>query len=548
MSGMSNAMRHQGVRRIVLAEACSGLGDGIFWVGLVTELSHRGAGVWWYALAAIARLGPRALLGAPAGALADRFDRRRVLIALDLSRATAMLALALLIQHHVSLPVVIALVLVTYTLAAPYRPALTSALPLVTPERELGSASAVLGTVRQALTFLGPLAGVVLLSFAGPASAFVANGVTFVLSAGLVRGIRLLRTSSRESEQRSATLAARHSSSAAAARPDTQVELLIGVTVFAMYLIRGAELMLHVFLAERQLGLGASGVGYLAGAIGLGALAAMPFGTRFTETDRPSRLLTVSLALNAIPLLLLSAVHAPAIAAVLLFVQGFSLVAFEVVTITLVQRITPLASLGRAFGQINAASNAGRLIGVLATLLAVERLGLDTSLLLLGGAVLLAAALTVTGLVELGERSLDQRRARQSMVDALAASALFEGVSITALERAASAIAPVAADKGETVIREGDDADAVYLVRSGTFDVSVAGSVINHMEAGDWFGEIGLIHHRPRTATVAATADATLWRLPADAFLDVLEDAASPPAAMLESMTERLRRSDSGRT
>jgi predicted MFS family arabinose efflux permease len=544
---MGSALRRQGVRRIVLAEACSGLGDGIFWVGLVTEMSHRGAGVGWYSLAAVARLGPRAAFGTAAGALADRLDRRAVLVLLDLSRALTMMILAVMVQRHVGLGAMILMVLVTYTLAAPYRPALTSALPLVTPERELGAASALLGTVRQALTFLGPLAGVVLLSTAGPSWAVAANGITFLLSAVLIAGIRLLRTSGEERQQRITVLASRHSARPQRSEIDRRTEVLIGSVVFAMYLIRGAELMLHVLLAEQQLGLGARGVGYLAGAIGLGALAAMPFGTRFAETDRPSRMLTTSLLLNAVPLVLLSAVHAPAVAAALLFVQGFTLVAFEVVTITLVQRLTPSASLGRAFGQINAASNAGRLIGVLATLLAVNALGLDTSMILLGSLVVLAAALTVSGLVELGHRSLDQRRSLQSVVDVLATSALFEGVSAASLERAAASVEPVEFAAHDVVIREGDDADAVYLARAGTFDVSVGGDVINRMTAGDWFGEIGIIHRRPRTATVTATSDATVWRVPGASFLDALEDAAAPPTAMLEGMAERLRRSDAGR-
>jgi MFS family permease len=458
-----------------------------------------------------------------------------------------MLALALLMRHHTTSAVIIGMVLLTYTLAAPYRPALTATLPIVTPERDLGSASAVLGTVRQSLTFLGPVAGVLLLSVAHAEWAIAINGVTFLLSASLITGIRLLRTGGPERQQRIETLTIRHASRPKDPLADRDPELIIGMTVFAMYLIRGAELMLHVFLAERQLGLGASGVGYLAGAIGLGALAAMPFGTRFAETDHPTRILTASLVLNAVPLVLLAAVHSPLLAAALLFVQGFTLVAFEVVTITLVQRLTPIAALGRAFGQINAASNAGRLIGVLATLVAVDSFGLDTSLLVLGSVVLLAAALTVTGLVELGDRSLDQRRALHSIVDVLAASALFEGVSITSLERVAASVMEMEQRAGDTVVHEGDEADALYLARSGTFDVWANGAAINHMGVGDWFGEIGLIHRLPRTATVTAASDATLWRVPGAVFLDALEDAASPPAAMLESMAERLHRSDSAR-
>ncbi|MEI8239329.1 MAG: cyclic nucleotide-binding domain-containing protein, partial [Actinomycetota bacterium] len=62
------------------------------------------------------------------------------------------------------------------------------------------------------------------------------------------------------------------------------------------------------------------------------------------------------------------------------------------------------------------------------------------------------------------------------------------------------------------------------------------------MGPGDWFGEIGLIHRRPRTATVTVASPAELWRVPGGEFLDCLADAAAPPAAMLDSMAQRMAR------
>ena len=74
------------VHRIVVTEVVSGLGDGVFWVGLAAILLARGVGARGFAVAAVARLGPRALISAPAGVLADRVDRRRLLVTLDLTR------------------------------------------------------------------------------------------------------------------------------------------------------------------------------------------------------------------------------------------------------------------------------------------------------------------------------------------------------------------------------------------------------------------------------------------------------------------------------
>jgi len=63
-------------------------------------------------------------------------------------------------------------VLVAYTLAAPYRPALSAALPLVAGERGLSSATALVGTVRQLMTFIGPVVGAIVVYQTSPVVAF----------------------------------------------------------------------------------------------------------------------------------------------------------------------------------------------------------------------------------------------------------------------------------------------------------------------------------------------------------------------------------------
>ena len=75
-------------------EVVSGIGDGVFWVGPIALLLDLGVGVEGFAVAALVRLGPRAILSATAGVLADRVDRRRLLVALDIGRAAVMLVLA----------------------------------------------------------------------------------------------------------------------------------------------------------------------------------------------------------------------------------------------------------------------------------------------------------------------------------------------------------------------------------------------------------------------------------------------------------------------
>ena len=86
-----------------------------------------------------------------------------------------------------------------------------------------------------------------------------------------------------------------------------------------------------------------------------------------------------------------------------------------------------------------------------------------------------------------------------------------------------------------------------FLNRTGHFDVCSGGRQVNTMGPGEWFGEIGLLHRRPRTATVTADTDSLVWRIPGDTFLDALTETATEPSALLGVMAERMARSEHAR-
>lgn len=81
---------------------------------------------------------------------------------------------------------------------------------------------------------------------------------------------------------------------------------------------------------------------------------------------------------------------------------------------------------------------------------------------------------------------------------------------------------------GDVVVRQGDPADRFYLVADGGVRVTQTereGGTETHLrdlEAGDIFGEIGLLRRTPRTATVTATAPGLLLSLDGEAFRDLV--------------------------
>ena len=67
------------------------------------------------------------VLGPIGGAIADRVDRRRLMVLLDLARAAVMVVVALVIAVDVPVLVVVVLVVVAAALTTPYRPAAVAA-------------------------------------------------------------------------------------------------------------------------------------------------------------------------------------------------------------------------------------------------------------------------------------------------------------------------------------------------------------------------------------------------------------------------------------
>ncbi len=101
---------------------------------------------------------------------------------------------------------------------------------------------------------------------------------------------------------------------------------------------------------------------------------------------------------------------------------------------------------------------------------------------------------------------------------------------MSSVERLARSLEPRPLGRGEAVFHQGEPADAFYLVADGRLDVLIDGTSIDTLVRGDCFGEIGLLHDRPRRASVVADAgEALVLRLGRESFLGAV--TGNPDAA-----------------
>ena len=72
--------------------------------------------------------------------------------------------------------------------------------------------------------------------------------------------------------------------------------------------------------------------------------------------------------------------------------------------------------------------------------------------------------------------------------------------------------------RGETLIREGQRSDGLYVILTGEVGVRVQGTAVATLKEGDVFGEMSLLTRTAATATVETTKKTSLLRLPREDF------------------------------
>lgn len=67
---------------------------------------------------------------------------------------------------------------------------------------------------------------------------------------------------------------------------------------------------------------------------------------------------------------------------------------------------------------------------------------------------------------------------------------------------------------GEEIVREGTSLDTLFILADGQMAVSLAGSTVARLGAGEVFGDMSLLDSRPPTATVSAASDSIVFGIP----------------------------------
>jgi CRP/FNR family transcriptional regulator, cyclic AMP receptor protein len=94
--------------------------------------------------------------------------------------------------------------------------------------------------------------------------------------------------------------------------------------------------------------------------------------------------------------------------------------------------------------------------------------------------------------------------------------------------------------EGKELTRQGAPGREFFVLIEGTADVVKDGEKVNALEGGDFFGEIALLHHAPRTATVTATSPVRALVITERSFKRLLDESPDIQRKVLVALAERL--------
>jgi CRP/FNR family cyclic AMP-dependent transcriptional regulator len=94
--------------------------------------------------------------------------------------------------------------------------------------------------------------------------------------------------------------------------------------------------------------------------------------------------------------------------------------------------------------------------------------------------------------------------------------------------------------EGKELTRQGSPGREFFVLIEGSADVVKDGNKVNTLEGGDFFGEIALVHHAPRTATVVATSPVRALVVTERNFRRLLEGSPEIQRKVMVALADRL--------
>ncbi len=502
---------------------------------------------------------PSLFVGLIAGVFVDRLDRKKIMIAADLTRAMLVALIPFLIHYNIAWLYII--VLLCSVIGQFYNPAHESVLPEVASDEELASANSLMSISGFGSTAVGFATAGFIASAASINFAFYIDALTYIFS---VSCILLLRFPPLKINDKTNV-------SAVVVNLKSGIQFLFTNTILRalfflyipVFLSFGLWNSLLLPFARRALNATEFQYGMQEAVTSIGFVVASLLLARYVDRWREGQWMAVSfLGMGIVGAFFAMSSNIP-IAICLVLFSGFFNAPSSLARRLVIQRNTIREVRGRVLSAFYVSRDVVLLLGMaaagLADLINVRYLVFATSILLVGAGAL---AMLMPGL---GQTAADWRRALTLLRGAKMAPGMslgraatladmdllvshlpaLSGLTIKEKQNLATRTLVADAPSGTAILRRGETSDTAYFILKGR---AIAGReeggayrTLEVLNAGDFFGEIAALTGVPRTADVIAEESTTILEVPSATLRNMMNNPQINQI-FLGKMTERMVR------
>ena len=388
-ASLSLLRRNRDFRSLFFASVISLGGDWFLWVAITSLIYLTTHKALYVGLAILAQEFAFFLASPVGGILADRVDRRKLMIVCDLARAVICVAFLLVGRDTIWLAYVLLPLLASF--AAPFDPAFSAATPNVVDPEDLPAANALNGSLWGTMLAVGAGLGGIISAKFGADTAFVVDAASFLVSAALLLSIRRrFSESRREATEHPSAIEATRETWRFARRDHRVLSLLavkFGFGAAAGLLALIPVMALDVFKA------GKVGIGILMAARGVGALIGPFLGHRIAGPGHRRLFPAIGLSLAVFGLAYMALGVAPslAIAAVTICVAHLGGGSQWMLSTYGLQVLVPDHIRGRIFGFDYMLVTLSLAVSAVVASAVADQIGAKITVIILGGVALVWA-------------------------------------------------------------------------------------------------------------------------------------------------------------
>ena len=347
-------------RWLLASTVVNNAGDGVALAAGPLLVASQTRDPFLVSLALLSEYLPVLLFGVLGGAAADRFDRRRMVVAVNLARSVVLIVLvATIVSGSISIAVVLGALFVLGTAETFADAASSTLLPGLVDREDLGIANARMqGAFLLTNQLIAPPIGAFLFA-AGMALPFATNAACFALGALLVTRVV---TSTRDELPERSTLRAEMAEGIRwlIAHPPMRT---LALTILTFNVTYGAAWSVLVLYAGERLGMDEVGFGLLTTAVAVGGIVGVASYGRLERRFSLGDIMRAGLLIETGTHLVLAVTTLPAIALATLVVFGAHAFVWGTTSMVVRQRAVPDELLGRVGGVYRVAIVGGMVVG-----------------------------------------------------------------------------------------------------------------------------------------------------------------------------------------